>query len=155
MDGTTLKTVLIVGDWSNDGHGLTENIHVDHNLRSKSELQAAHDAGWKTIGADFEFDKICEEYNKSTLTQNEFETLRDAGLLDMEYDDLSNIDYTMVECWYNRARKHPKSPYYLDADEYVEIWLRIAKLGHQDLEYSVVPSNNSNKLNIGGYGFFE
>lgn len=158
-----MQTLLILGDWSNDGHGRTEVVTVDHNLSSHSALNGAHTMGCKILGHNFA-NVVARAYECPYIPEEVLEALiehkilmevpeeektqsfekgnrywRLTGVVDSYCDWLSEYDDNFV----------------IDSDLYAELWLRIAQLGEPSLTYTRVGSGDSNRITIGGYGLYE
>ena len=125
---------IVVGDWSDDGHGKTAHYQIQSNLSHK-EISKAYKKGSKKLGFDFS-ETVASSYDDSEIPAEELVKLREAGWTGEFYD--------VAE---------PGEPQYLEADTFMEIWLFIAKLGNPLMEYEI-PAVDST-LNIGGYGLFQ
>ena len=118
---------LIVGDWSHDGHGMTQEFIIESNI-SIYDLRLAYIAGEEIIGVSFS--KFFSNYDQSFMSKDLEEKLS-------KYIDLSIFDLDQD----------------LDPEEYIHIWLQIAKIGRPDFEYKSVDYNIP-EMEIGGYGLF-
>jgi len=133
-----MRTQLVVGDWSDDGHGKTEVFQVIHNLASSDSLEDAFVRGSELLEIDME--QIACDYEAPYIYRGQIDKLLKAGF------DSDTESFTMPE--------------ELDAYGYVEgpegfinIWLFIAKQGNPDLEYEILPTYKD-VINVGGYGLF-
>jgi len=119
---------LVLGDWSNDGHGRTTTFNIFTNL-SKDEIDQAYKLGTNHLGIDF-CDEICDH---------------DSTILPIEvYDKLRKNGYTGKFKLY-------KGEIYPDIDDFVDIYLFLVKLGNPKFKYMNI---SDNPLYIGGLGFF-
>jgi len=129
---------LVVGDWSDDGHGRTETITINTNL-TRSEVQRAYKAGVELIGVDLT-KEVCRDYEDHKIDDDTWKKFREAGLTKTdvpvwEEEDFEDISSLWV-C--------PKSFAYL--------YCFIVKKGDSSFEFKVVENKD---LNIGGYGLFD
>lgn len=152
-----MRTSLVVGDWSKDGHSITEVTNVDHNLASSTALKKAFEAGEKLVGIKYE--EIARDYQESYIGEDAIEKLVAAGLLvsftppgggDAGYQltpgpvqQRGDMIYTYGDRWH------------INEELFVDLWMRIALLGEPTLIYAFPKNNYSDRINIGGYGFFE
>jgi hypothetical protein len=126
------KIELIVGDWSNDGHGRTRMFTIASNL-TKAELEKAYEAGVKIVG--FDPKHFVEDYQQSYLPAEQILRLIELGIKDWVAPD--DDDDEDVEIY---------------PDAYKDIWLFVAKLGNPEFEFELnVPSET---IKVGGYGLF-
>lgn len=157
------ETILVVGDWSDDGHGKTSNEIYRHNLPSNERLLEAYKAGslklnivrqkafWepkhtvRDAVLDDVLDAVADRYEESTIPEDIAQALMANGI-EPNGPDYSDDKYTEL---YTRDG----DDYTVEGQEgFANLWMRIAKLGNPNLEYSKVA--NPNTINIGGYGLF-
>lgn len=129
-------TKLVMGDWSDDGHGKTEDIVIKSNLTSK-QLEAAYKKGVKKLGFDFS-EVCCADYEDSEVPEEYQEKLLKAGLADYLPEDQLEGDGNWFDDFYT--------------DHYMWVWMFIAHLGDPSLVWENAKEVNS--INIGGYGLF-
>lgn len=134
------EIVLAVGDWSGDGHGKADNFVFKTNLTSK-EIKEAYKKGVEICGVDIT--NQCQDYEDSTVTKNVWNNL-------LKYELISK--YHLKEVENEPSWSTIKHNTYLNPEEYVNIWLGIAKLGNPDLEFE--RSGPENTIPIGGYGLY-
>lgn len=121
---------LIVGDYDNEGHEKTETRTFEVNCSAK-QLNNAYKKGAKRINYDFEL-KVANEVGKEKLPKKVLAVLVEHG-------------------WSPRTvLAHNRELY---VDDYVDIWLFIAKLGNPKLEAKPVTSVRD-EIPIGGYGLW-
>lgn len=128
----THKISLVLGDWSDDGHGKTDIVTIESNF-TPAKIKKAYKKGTELVGVDLTED-VCSEYEEHQMTPEHYEVFKASGVL----GDLSD------ESWDR----------YLDSDTFAELYLWVAKQGNPEFEYKIVP-NSSASINIGGYGLFE
>lgn len=133
---------LTVGDWSKDGHSITENFHIQSNL-SAGDFQNALRKGYDII---FERDPakngnqfhLCEEYEDSFLKKEDLDRIsKHFDVMKLLYDEEPYVNENGDVSIYS--------------DDYVLISLEIAKVGNPYFRYKVVELPN---IPIGGYGLF-
>jgi hypothetical protein len=119
---------LVVGDYSCDGHGRSEDFYILSNLAHK-ELTSAFYKGEEIIGISF-YDQL-SEYDTRHLDQHTIDKMA-------MYFDVYGID----------------ADYWIQPHEYVDYWLQIAKVGNPDLKFDY-DDGSEPIIEIGGYGLFE
>ncbi len=126
---------LVVGDWSHDGHSMTEQATIKCNLEKK-DLEKAYEKGSKKVGFDLT-EEVCADYEDMSMPAEIVEKLKAAGIDALEYaeKDEDEEDLSFAYNW----------------EAFVELWLRIARLGNPELKYEMSSSESPN-INIGGYG---
>ncbi len=122
------KMKLVLGDWSNDGHGRSENVLIESNL-SVLEIQEAYKASCKLTGVsfnhtedytgikrDYHDDKyhVCVEHQDNFLTPETVDILKNHGLPD---SFLNKLDVVFGS-----------DGYYLYKESYIELWIWFVKL---------------------------
>jgi hypothetical protein len=118
---------LIIGDWSNDGHGTTEKYLIESNL-TKKDLLSAYKKGCGIIG--FNLSKmVATEYMDNCISEAHLEKLTKFGFVNRR-NDLK-----------------------LDVCLFAEMWLFISKIGNPKFDWKCIPDNST--IDIGGYGLFE
>jgi len=71
------KIDLVIGDWSDDGHGKLDTIKISSNL-SLREIQTAYNKGKKLVKFD-PIQKLCSEYEDRQLFPKDLELLKKFG----------------------------------------------------------------------------
>lgn len=141
------KTItLVLGDWSDDGHGKSETIVVGSNL-DKDEVFKAYQKGSKKLGFNF-IDKIAADYEDNWLSSDKLGKLMEHGITPEKF--FSN-DYDLKQA---KEALENEDGVGLWTDSYAAIFLLIAKLGNETFEYEILPEDRSSRINIGGYGLF-
>lgn len=151
------KSYLVLGDWSNDGHGKEDKILLETN-HPVEVIQQAYKDSCKLTGVSFnhnddftgikrdykEADKfhIATEYEQYDLSQECFEALNKFGFSkDFKIDNVDDFEL---------------------AEEFPKLWIWFVKLSLPDLEANIIKDNipvingywNKN-LNVQfGYGLF-
>lgn len=139
-------TSLVIGDWSDDGHGKTDMTVIRSNLDSE-QIGEAYEAGSKKLGFNF-IEEVATDYEDSSLDLVKFKTLIDAGL---SIEEAFKYDYEIKEA--KKALEDEDSEgFHLWTESYRSIFLFIVKLGNKDFKYKI---SQGNQIHIGGYGLFE
>ena len=131
-------TILVLGDWSHDGHSKSSIVTIRSNF-TKHEIEGAYQKGIQKIGMSFveEIGVEYEEYGGCLITPEQIELLENAGI------DTSDIEPPTE--WQEGHRIYEEC--------FVQIYMDIAALGDPELEWERV-SHEENHLRIGGYGLF-
>lgn len=154
--------LMVMGDPSNDGHGRTETIRIDHNLVSNGTLANAFRAGEKILGIKYE-SKVAADYEENWIPEDELEVLIEHKILERRTTDLKGNPMGAPH-WALVNQKAPiKADWayeydghvHINEELYAAIWLEIARLGEPTLEYTVPKRAYDDKLDIGGYGLFQ
>lgn len=139
---------LVAGDWSHDGHGMTDNIFIKSNLTHK-QIEKAYKAGAKKIGIDLVED-VCEEYEDTRLPEDLFMKLEETGF------DVQSLHPYLDTKWSEEELEDIRSgqeDVHLYGDKFAEIYLHFCKIGNPDFQYEIV-SDSAPRIHIGGYGCF-
>lgn len=123
---------LILGDWSDDGHGKTSDVIIESSLTGK-EIEEAFKVGAKIIGEDIT--DYCDEYEDFTIPKKALEKISEF----ISHEDIKEI-----------LAEDEDNPY-LEQELYAYIYLETAKIGNKDFEYKILYLP---ELYIGGYGLF-
>ena len=145
------KMYLVLGDWSNDGHGKTDKILVETNYPVE-KIKLAYKKAVKKTNIIFDHKtneeqvEICTEYEDSKLN---IEAQKLLTKFNIQFKDLNDIE--------------DEDEFYLGIEEYKELWFRFIKtISLPDLEYSFpvedIPCINGywdKTLNVTfGYGLY-
>ena len=128
---------LVVGDWSDDGHGKTANIAIKSNL-SPAEVLCAYETGSKKLGFDL-INTVAEVYEDRAISREKWNAFVKLGFdcdlakFDVPYDNGDDDDLSL--CY----------------EAYTSLYLFVIKLGEPDFQCE--PMNNKS-IQIGGYGLF-
>jgi len=149
------KMYLVLGDWSNDGHGQSDKILVEINKKIE-EVQDAYKDSCKLTGISFNGNidytetkrsweiadqyKIAINYKESKLTNEVLEVL------------------TKFKCPKEILENYNEEAY---EGTYIPLWFWFVKLSIPDLKYNInedIPCINgywNKNLNVGfGYGLY-
>lgn len=121
---------VILGDWSDDGHGKTKTFIIECNL-SEQDLNRAYRAGVEIIGFDFK-EEVASDYDDATINRGLLKILRSKGVK-ISFEDYDPDDYEIC----------------IDPDDYLEMYMGVCKLGNPNLNYQV---RSLPEIRAGGYG---
>lgn len=128
-----MHTTALVVRYAGGGYEQTEEILISSNLNSQ-ELQEAFQKGEELIGIRFR-DQFSEyEANKIPLEMVQ----KMSKFFDVGFD----LEDVVPEDWDE----------YIYVNDYVNLWLNIAKVGNPEFVYELCESGP--KIEIGGYGLF-
>ncbi len=136
---------LILGDWSHDGHGLTDTITITSNL-TVDEVKKAYKDGANKVGVDLVKD-ACSGYEDPWIAYEDWQKLAGFGLTP---DSIEKYAYDVNEMQKNIDIQHEV---YLSRDAFVKAYLFIIGIGNPDFNCDIVKAN-PNTIHIGGYGLF-
>ncbi len=126
------RICLVVGDWSGDGHDKTTEVTIASNFNEKA-IDCAYKRGTKALGFDFS-EEVAADYEDTTLSAKHAKAFADKGFS------------------FARWCKNDEG-YVLDATSFVTLWLFVVALGDPSVA-SVVVTDETPTLNVGGYGLF-
>lgn len=129
---------LVLGDWSNDGHGKTDSVFIESNLTAQ-QIQDAYVAAMNKLPALKCLNTLAEDYEDSELSNDHITALREAGY---------PIDKFVKE--YEEGYGDDCTPS-VDKESYTDIYLFIVLVGNPEFKHEVVSLDD---INIGGYGLF-
>lgn len=116
---------LTVGDWSSDGHGMTDEVMILTN-KTADQLEYVHKYFFIS-----ELMKACSDYEATKLSPELAQAMIDSGVV-TEVDLTQNL---MVE-------------------DYVTLFLDIVKYYLPSFSYLLIEVPYGNSINIGGYGLY-
>ena len=123
------QTTFEIGDWSHDGHCISEDVVVKHN-KTYNCIRDHYRMAQKEHGIDFE--TLCEDYDDSTIKFGDLEKLVELGIISQ--DEVEDDEY-----WVQGAK------------DFVRLYLEYTKTYLNTLEYKFV---DVHKVHLGGYGLF-
>lgn len=139
---------LVLGDWSHDGHGLTDRINISSNLTDK-EITKAYKAGKKKLS--FDFDRVAEDYEDSRLTKVRWGEFLKLGFSNPEYEKKWSEPYQPGDTY---DPDDEESDLVLDSEGFARLYLFLVKLGNDKFEYEILSDKQNPTIEIGGYGLF-
>lgn len=140
---------LVIGDWSQLGHGILENISIKTNA-TPNGIRTAFITGSSMIGFNLTEDVGSgPSVNGCILYDNQYWALCKAGIPVADIlEDSELLDEHAV-----KPRSGSKPRYRLSLGDFKKLWLHISKLGCPALEWEESPEMAT--INIGGYALFE
>lgn len=148
MNNFPHSTTLVLGDWSDDGHGKTDIFIINSNLDSE-EILAAYKKASKKLGFKF-MDDVCADYEDNSIPIDYLKKLIESGL---QLDQVFTSDYDLKRAKKVLEDEDSEENVSLWTDSYTAIFLFIVKLGNPEFEYKIV-EDDTDRINIGGYGLF-
>lgn len=122
---------LVVGDWSSDGHGFTEDIYIMSNKTHDEIATILEDQICVSLL------KQCGDYGDDTLDPVFVAMLLDLGIEhEVIYPDMD-----------------PESAH-VDAEQYTTLLCRLMHYVDNSFYYAVYKPDKGSQFNIGGYGLF-
>lgn len=148
---------LQAGDWSCDGHGLTETWVIESNL-SRKELEAAYKKGKKVMDVDLVED-VCEEYEDDKISIDLIKKLNETGFdinklhpivkgklsIDEEGEIVGKPELDEFDI--NHAGIS------IGSENFKDIYLHFCKVGNANFKFKEL-SSREEVVQIGGYGLF-
>ncbi len=140
-----LNTIsLEVGDWSHDGHNMSDKFYIKTPYSAK-QIEEAYKKGTELIGFDLKERFSRYESGQASLPEEDwpvFKRIMDASpyLLDGYEWELDYADFYNTES--------------LDPETYFYAYLGLCRLGDENFGYEVVKTKLENWLGIGGYGCY-
>ena len=160
------KMYLVLGDWSGDGHGISEKVLIESNV-SVQEIQEAYKASCKLTGVSFNHNNdytgikrnyeealkyhACTEYQNDLFTSETVAILKNHGLSDNFLNKLALVE------------DDGSNGYYLYQDKYIKLWIWFVKLSLPSIaileqvedEIPVINGYWDKNLNVQfGYGLY-
>lgn len=146
---------LVLGDWSGDGHNRTKGYVIDSSV-SFDMLENAHHKGCKVLGFSFE-NEAASEYEDPTISVDHFQKIIDHIDVDEAQFIINNIggsrDFYSPTKLNDPSIEMGERRVRLTLESYAALWLMIAKI-HDPTIIFKVNIDNSERINIGGYGLF-
>jgi len=132
------KMGFTMGDYSQDGHNISEVKHIECNY-SVEEITKAYKEASKELGFDF-INEVCKEYEEHSMPISVANRLNGIHAIDIE--DYEDQDGGLL--------------YIEDANEYIDIFFGIVRTKLPNLEYSdvVILEDKLDLLQGAGYGLY-
>jgi hypothetical protein len=129
------KFKLVVGDWSSDGHGISDTTVCICN-HSNGEVMDAHK---KLASKGINLLSQCNRYDDSKLGKDFIEKLNGIGF------NLSEIDFDDLVLGEGEV--------YINGDDWVKLYMELVKIEIPDLQYKFI-NDGLPSIYIGGYGLY-
>ena len=130
------KMYLVLGDWSNDGHGKTEKILVE-TPSTVVEVQRAYKDSCKLTGFSFHAGDSGSDYTETDRDWRE----RSKYEICCEYEDSGISDEVLVlldKFKFPFMRDIENCGNFLDDDLFVVLWMWFIRLSLPDFTYEIV-----------------
>ena len=124
-----------IGDWSGDGHGISE-VHIIYTNLTHEEMLEAYKIAVDKLGFDF-CKEVCSNYEEITISDPKKIKALKKHVIDLEAGNF---------------QKDEKG-YWLDDDRFFDIYFRMIKLGNPSFVYED-KTMELPWISIGGYGVF-
>ena len=128
---------IVVGDWSDDGHGKTDSF-VYQSSATEEEMKEAYNKTCKVLGFD-PCKTYFRGYEESSMPNTDYEKI--VKLLGSEFGDEAFCEDGEPE-----ARE-------FSSNELAALWIEMVKYSLPDIEIKEMEDDIS-QINIGGYGLF-
>jgi hypothetical protein len=126
------KIELIMGDWSDDGHGKSDRKIIESSI-SKAALLKAYKKGVELIG--FDIGSMCADYEDSSIPLPCAVKFQELGV---KFDQPLNEEEDECHCIYQT--------------EFFACWMKTCEVGNPDLKWTELSTKDF--IDIGGYGLF-
>ena len=135
------KMYLVLGDWSDDGHGKHEKVLVEVN-KNVEEVQNAYKASCKLTGISF---NNGEDYTEKGRHWEDIGKYQIA----VEYEEArlsKEVEEILVKhgCPSDILDAYKEEPY---QDTYVSLWFWFVSLSLSDMKYKLVEDNSVPNIN--------
>lgn len=127
---------LVVGDWSRDGHSMSETVTILSNL-DKESVEEAYKLGTLKVGFDLT-EEVCSDYEDMSVPDDVIRKLKAVGINPDAFIEQDGDQWS----------------FHYDYEAFARLWLRIAELGNSTLRYETT-DDESPDINVGGYGLFQ
>jgi hypothetical protein len=148
----TMKNMinLVLGDWSHDGHGLSETYTIQSNLTHK-EIEKALAKGEKLAGVSL--DDIAAEYECPYLYYEDWENLSAHGFTVKMLCDNQTYDEDWITGEVNNDIRN-KEVIGIHEEGFLNIFFFLVKMGNPEFEYKLL-KDETPELKLGGYGLYQ
>lgn len=159
---------LVLGDWSNDGHGKSNKILVESNY-TVDFVQQAYKDSCRLTGVSFNKIEWQEDFtngakNAITIADEYEEPFVPAEALIL-FTEKFGLTPQIINSWGGDYDYKKDEKFCLNEDSFVKLWFWFVRLSHPDLEIREVPAKESipcingywdKNLNVQfGYGLYQ
>lgn len=149
-----MKCTITIGDWSNDGHGMTDTTFIElPTVKNEDELNDFYKVGTKIVGFNL-VEEICSNYEENEMDEDKYKKLVKLGFVPYKFMKSNRK-------WEEDANYSEKNLcYHLNTESYLDIYMFIVSLGYRYIlgssdSFSYLKiSNELPVVTIGGYGLF-
>ena len=128
------KFYLVLGDWSNDGHGKYEKVLLESNKTVK-EMQDAYKASCKKTGVSFNINE-----NYTGIKRSVEDAMKHEVCTDYEDSKLSEEVYEIFkefECQYLEDLEEYLEEYWVDQESFINLLLWFIGLSLEDFKWKL------------------
>lgn len=133
-----MEILLVLGDWSADGHGKTENIIVNSTLNRK-ELEEAYKAGAEILNIDVS-EECCADYEDGSIEKEIFNKFLELNPSLPDFDG-----------WGCNDDDRDDGCISISNEQFAAMYMITCKVGNPSLVWTFSEVNETS-INIGGYG---
>jgi hypothetical protein len=161
-----MRVKLVVGDWSGDGHGKSEDVFFETN-KTILEIQEAYKASCKLTGVEFNGNEDYTGLNRDWKIRKNYQIAVDYEEHEIPREAEELLLQHGIDVWegfdndsYDKVNELAPID---GVEHFAELWVKFVKLSLPDLEMEMVkdevPSINGwwdKNLNVQfGYGLFD
>ena len=124
---------LIAGDWSGDGHNMTDVKTINTNYLVE-KIKDCYKQNSNLL--NFNMFNFCHHYEDNIISKEVLKPILKILNVNLEFEDNEDDD----------------EDYYISCENWVKLYLSIVSYNNPDFQYEIITPTNS--INIGGYGLF-
>jgi hypothetical protein len=152
-----MKTKVVLGDWSHDGHGITDLFVIDlPTVTGSDELDSFYAIGTEIVGFNLT-KEVCSNYEDNVVDIDKYTKLVELGYLPYSFKKTESK-------WGDELPEYSeydgRCGYWICKEVFLDLYMFIVSLGYkhvigssESFTYYVVSDTMPN-VNIGGYGLF-
>lgn len=147
-----MKVKVTMGDWSNDGHGMTQVDIVElPTVMDESELAEMYVLGRNVIGFDMT-EQVARGYDQGYIEEEDYNRLLELGYEPYKFKKVAGM-------WDERPEKGDER-IWITAEIYLDFYMFFIatgykkKIGTNDSFGYYIVSDDMPSVRIGGYGLF-
>jgi len=145
------RLTLQAGDWSCDGHGLSEVFVIDSNL-TQGELVDAYKDGVKHFGIDLT-EEVCEDYEDARIPEDLVKKLYDSGFDINKFHSLKDGTFSYDEDGELVDDSDNCEEPRLCGETFKDVWLHFCRIGNPQFQYKEINTRDV-VIQLGAYGCF-
>ena len=149
------KMYLVLGDWSDDGHGKHDKILLESNVSVK-DIQDAYKASCKLTGVSFNHNEDFTETKRGWEEADKYRIAckyEDSQLSKFVFDILAKHGLTkeMLEEWDTENIQDEEEDISLITESYIQLWIWFVKLSLPSVAVIKIVEEKDNIPVINGY----
>ena len=157
-----MKEQVEVGDWSRDGHNMSDKYIIE--VPEGIDSTGAYALACRELG--FSMDQYCRAYEDSKFPAENLEKIIGAAKqynVPLVFDEYSELGYAIEEGDMSESSDEAGAYVYLCADDFFALWLAMLNIGIVVtrgpnatglLAHEVKPTKQDKVHHIGGYGLY-